>query len=509
MKTKEKNAIVLARVSTLQQELESQTEKVIAAAKADGYANPIIIQNKESGVKNDEAHLLGITEMKQYIEAGNIAVVYCSELSRLSRRPKDLYAIRDYLLEHEVQLICLNPYFKLLNEEKKLDATASVVFALYSSFAEQECLLRTERCVRGKLKKKAEGRFVGGKCPMGYSRDKDDNFIINKTEAKVIKRIYKEFASGKSKLAIARDLRAEGMLQNFQTAQYAHTHIDNVLKNEDYTGLHGKPQIISKQLFEQVKRIFEQNRRAVKVKTKRLALAVNLMEYPDSECPKKKYYVNTRAGYYYCILDMDETKKRCIDVRGFDALLWYRISQEWPKRRLIGGDNEVRTQRISRINLRIAHLQEQLSSYDGQIEKIEERLIMQKISDSKAEELEQKVENARRMDKRIIEGLMREREELENSTDIWSVALEEMTDEIKVEVTRKLIEKIELYPVKRCHWRCVIYWMDGIPEEIYIRAHDWVYERDGEALPVGHYRGKGMSDADRKYIKDMKIKYPR
>ena len=232
------------------------------------------------------------------------------------------------------------------------------------------------------------------------------------------------------------------------------------------------------------------------------------MEYPDSECPKKKYYVNTRAGFYYCILDVEETKKRCIDIRGLDALLWYRASQEWPKRKQLGQNDGLLTSQIERINSRIAHLQQQLSSYDGQIEKIEERLIMRKISDKKAEEMEQKVEVARRMDERIINDLLREREELENSTDIWSVALDEMTDESKIEVVRRLIEKIELYPTKRCHWRCVIYWMDGIPEEVLIHTHEWVYERAGEALPVGHCRGKDMSEADRKYNHDRRIKYP-
>ena len=55
---------------------------------------------------------------------------------------------------------------------------------------------------------------------MGLSRDKDDNFVIG-SDAEVVKRIFREYAAGKSKLAIARDLRSEGYLQNFQTAQYA------------------------------------------------------------------------------------------------------------------------------------------------------------------------------------------------------------------------------------------------------------------------------------------------
>ena len=114
-----KKCICLSRVSTAMQELESQTEKIISQAISDGYDKNdiIIIENKESAVKNDEAHLLGITTMKEYIENGGIGCVYCHELSRLSRRPRDLYIIRDYLIEHGVQLVVINPFFKLLDNE--------------------------------------------------------------------------------------------------------------------------------------------------------------------------------------------------------------------------------------------------------------------------------------------------------------------------------------------------------------------------------------------------------
>lgn len=474
MAKKEKNAIVLARVSTLQQELESQTEKVIAAAKGDGYVNPIIIQNKESAVKKDEAHLLGITEMKQYIEAGNVAVVYCSELSRLSRRPKDLYAIRDYLIERGVQLICLNPYFKLLNEEKKLDTTASVVFALYSSFAEQECLLRTERCVRGKIKKRDAGKFIGGKILRGYKRDKDDNFIIDPEGAEVVKRIYNMYVGGKNRLQIARELRAEGYMKNFVNDLASHSHINDVLRNADYTGLHGKPQIISQALFDRAQeRLQEDSLKTERKKIKRVALGRSLMINSKSKFRHKKYYVNTAAGTYYCVLDAEESKKKFIAIHKIDPFIWDAVKKVYKQQRdgrFGGKERRVQKQRAANITRRIAHLEEQVKASQGKIDICEERLIMQKISEQRAAELEARIRAEADKAKKQIEELRIELEEIQRSYRIEDI--DKLDGDERMALVDRLVHHIDLIPLDekrgKLQWKCCIYFKRGDVQMFYL-----------------------------------------
>ena len=64
-------AIILSRVSTLNQDLQQQTEDVLKFAAADGYDNNNIeiIEDKESGVKLTEEDRLGLVELKRKILA--------------------------------------------------------------------------------------------------------------------------------------------------------------------------------------------------------------------------------------------------------------------------------------------------------------------------------------------------------------------------------------------------------------------------------------------------------
>lgn len=467
MVKKEKKAICLVRVSTAMQHLESQTEKVMAAAKNDGYADPILIENKESAVKKSESESLGINEMKRYIEAGNIAAVYCYELSRLSRRPRDLYVIRDYLIEHKVQLVVLNPSFKLLDAEGRLDQMANIVFGLFGSFAEQECMLRAERCKRGKLKKKEQGRFTGGKVSFGYGRDKDDYFIINPTEANVVKRIFNMYVGGKNRLQITRELRAEGYFQNFISDVAAHSHVDDILHNADYTGLHGRPQIISKDLFDWAQEKLRRNKGKVRRKTERVALCRGIMFNPKSICHRKKYYVRGRDNSYYCLLDESEEKRKFIDIPSIDNAVWSVITRVYAQQRdglNKGKEKRFQKQRAQAIARKIEKLTADVNATDEQLMKIEERIVMGKLSEERAEVLEQKIIAGRDAAKAEIEKLRKESEQL--SRDGFRINnIESLTGKEKEELVARLVEKIDLIPLsdKKCisRWKYCIYFKRG------------------------------------------------
>lgn len=509
---KNKKCICLSRVSTAMQKLESQTEKIINQAIIDGYKETdiIVIENKESAVKNDEEHLLGIHTMKEYIKNGGIGCVYCHELSRLSRRPRDLYAIRDFLIEHGVQLVVINPFFKLLDEDGKLDSMANIAFSLFGAFAEQECTLRTERCKRGKAKKKEMGKFIGGKCPMGYSRDKDNNFIINEEESKVVLRIFNDFINGKSKLSIARDLRAEGMLQNFYTDVNAHTHIDNVLHNEDYTGKNGRPQIISQELFNAVQSRF--HIKTPRNKVERQALGQGIMTNPNTINRNKKWYVNTRSGSYYCLVSVEDTKKRFINIRGLDALLWDVISKRYEEIRRSKNEIKLRKKQYISFGKRIKACENEIAKLDERFYKIEERLIMGRIKDDMAERLENETQNKINDIKKQMEEYRVEHEKIYQ--ELWHHNYEDINDvdfRTKQEITKRIISKIELSPISRMKYVVTIFYCDGTIEKYKIDSYHWNYWKiiNGKDIPINiqHRRGKGISEDDRKFNSERRIKY--
>ena len=129
-------AIILSRVSTQQQDLTQQTDEVLREVHKDGFSddNIIIIEEKESAIKLSEEERRGLNRMKYEIsEDPNINCVYIYELSRLSRRQLVLFSIRDYLVERKIQLICLKPYFRLLESDGKMSQTGSLMFSLFSS----------------------------------------------------------------------------------------------------------------------------------------------------------------------------------------------------------------------------------------------------------------------------------------------------------------------------------------------------------------------------------------
>ena len=131
-----KKVIVLSRVSTEGQDLTQQTDEVLREVHKDGYtdSNIIIIEDKESAIKLSEEERHGLNMMKDHINNNpNIKCVYIYELSRLSRRQLVLFSIRDFLVERKIQLICLKPYFRLLEVNGEMSQTGSLMFSLFSS----------------------------------------------------------------------------------------------------------------------------------------------------------------------------------------------------------------------------------------------------------------------------------------------------------------------------------------------------------------------------------------
>ena len=184
-------AILLIRVSTEQQDLVQQREKVVDAAKRDGFDEYIIIEDKESAVKLSEEERNGLNKLKDYIQNdSSIAAVYAYEISRISRQAKIVYSIRDFLIAHKIQLIILNPYFKMLKDNGELSETSNIFFGIFASMAENEGFIRKARVKRGKDKKKALGLHYTGRVPFGYKTNKEKQYIIDEDTAPLVKRIY-------------------------------------------------------------------------------------------------------------------------------------------------------------------------------------------------------------------------------------------------------------------------------------------------------------------------------
>lgn len=142
--------IVLSRCSTVYQDVTQQTDSIMKQVHLDGYGDDqvIVIENNESGSKLSIEEREGLNEMFSLIENDVnrvIKSVYCFEISRIGRKPDIVFKVRDFLINHGVNLVCVKPYFKMLDEDGKISESSSIMFGLFAVMAESETRTRVER----------------------------------------------------------------------------------------------------------------------------------------------------------------------------------------------------------------------------------------------------------------------------------------------------------------------------------------------------------------------------
>lgn len=268
MGNNDEKVIALYRVSTERQDLTRQEDVLHRVLAIDGYTEDRIIEigKKESGVLLSAAEREGIREMKEYIENNNVVAVYVHELSRLSRRAADVFEIRDYLLQHHIQLVCVNPSIKCFTKDWKIEPTANMVFGIMASMAENEGMIRKERCKSGKATAKAMG-YITHNPKFGYDKVKNGRrfkAVINEEEAALIRRIYKMYIEQRMPAnAIGRQLKVEGIV-NRKGKRGNCCFVWKILNCEDYTGTTIYPAIVSQEDYETAQRMLRESHAEVR-----------------------------------------------------------------------------------------------------------------------------------------------------------------------------------------------------------------------------------------------------
>ena len=233
--------IILSRVSTQNQSYEQQTKELIEVAIKDGYdkSNIIPIENKESAIKNDEMHRLGLVEMKEAIlNDPTINCVYVREVSRIGRRYDVLTNIKSFFVTNKIQLVvCGNTRIELLDKNGDVTLLGGIMFEIASQSAIQEMEDKKVRFAQGKQKAMNEGKIVGGKPIFGYYTDSKGIIRINKEEAEVVKYIFNTYVTTElSTKAIYRELLAQGKMKRYKNEETGRFQIQRIICNPAYSG---------------------------------------------------------------------------------------------------------------------------------------------------------------------------------------------------------------------------------------------------------------------------------
>lgn len=220
------------RVSTQEQALGGysigeQKERLTKYAEAHGWTiYKIYVDPGFSGAKLERPELKNLIA-----DAGShkLDKVVVYKLDRLSRSQKDtLYLIEDVFLKNEVDFVSMTENFDTGTP------LGRAMIGILSVFAQLEREQIRERMSLGREGRAKSGLFHGStKVPIGYRYD-NGVLVVDPYEAEIVRRIFREFGSGRSVYAIARDLNEEGITSSY--GLLSRNTIQSLLKNNTYIG---------------------------------------------------------------------------------------------------------------------------------------------------------------------------------------------------------------------------------------------------------------------------------
>lgn len=370
-------ALVMIRVSTVSQELVDQHKEMEVFCREEGYDELVFVEDKgASAIKLNDQYRMMIDQVKE--EIGKDSSIRCFavwELSRAFRNEGVYYEIKEYLLKHNVQFICKNPYLKLLNQDGSLNTGMEVAMSLLATLAKQEMEVKKERFKRAKTAMWNQGKFIGGTVKTGYKVDGDGYIVIDEEKAEVIRKIFELYGTGKySVRTLSDELKERGYGVSYNS-------ILNILNSETYvTGPY--PQLISKELWDKCEKVRKRNVLGIP-KGRRNCFGSGIFKcsvcgsnmVPEGEQYRCRHH-NKYSPPPHC--DNDLT----IRVENLDGLLWFVAVQEETKYRMkMDREKKDKFEKdLEVLNEKVSATQKKLDSLDEKLGRINELYIEGMIS---------------------------------------------------------------------------------------------------------------------------------
>lgn len=171
-------------------------------------------------------------EMLRQLRAGVGTMVVIYDQSRMFRRMTSWFAFRDELTALGVQVISVTQ--PMIGKDLR-DPTNFLTEGSMALF-NQIWALQSRQKTMEKLRFMARnGQHTGGKPALGYVI-KDGRLEIDEAEAKIVRRIFSEYASGMSYREIIAGLNRDGLKTKRGNA-FGNNSLHDLLKNEKYIGI--------------------------------------------------------------------------------------------------------------------------------------------------------------------------------------------------------------------------------------------------------------------------------
>ena len=163
--------------------------------------------------------------------AGKIDVVITKSISRFARNTLDTLQYVRQLKEKGIAV-----FFEKENVNT-LDSKGELLISLLASLAQEESNTISQNTRMGISYRFQEGKvIVNHNKFLGYTKDENGNLVIVPEEAKIVRRIFREFLEGKSPYKIAAGLERDKKLTGAGGSRWYDSTVTKILKNEKYMG---------------------------------------------------------------------------------------------------------------------------------------------------------------------------------------------------------------------------------------------------------------------------------
>ena len=198
-----KSLVIYSRVSTTDQNFQSQIDDLKRWAKLNDY-NVIKSFGEEKSGYDLTVERKVYDEMKEYVLKNNIKDIAIWEISRLSRSMKHLLNELDFYTQNKI-----NIHFKKEGIDSLSDnVTNKLLLSILGAVGQMERDTFIERGQRGRMSSILKGKMLHSIPPYGYIKDKNKNWSINEKEAKIIKMIFELALKGDTLYKIAQHLNS-------------------------------------------------------------------------------------------------------------------------------------------------------------------------------------------------------------------------------------------------------------------------------------------------------------
>src|SRR5574344_1939533 len=176
-------------------------------------------------------HREGFKRMVADALDGKIDLIVTKSVSRFARNTVDSLTTIRQLKEKGIEV-----YFEKENIWT-FDGKGELLLTIMSSLAQEESRSISENVKWGHRKRFADGKVT---VPfghfLGYKRGEDGNLVIDEEQAVIVKRIYREYLSGSTAVAIAKGLTNDGIETPGHKQKWHASTVRSILTNEKYKG---------------------------------------------------------------------------------------------------------------------------------------------------------------------------------------------------------------------------------------------------------------------------------